>query len=199
MDIVKAVKSAVAEGLRKKNQDNNADAFVMIFRLLESKNDLANILRLLEDDIQSVIHVHCLGKPPSAGQHTSGQLSRPIKFQLKSAYDKNWVVRNAKELVRASGNSSIRIAKCLIFAELDNLKKLRQDCSSLNMSSSKLPNGKSRYLEIDDRIMQKLNNGKLAYFDNKEKTSMQPSKSGTPAPAVTSVSKNVQGGSPVTP
>ena len=112
-------------------------------------------------------HIHRLGKPPSAGQHTSSQLSRPIKVQLKSAIDKNWVVSNAKELARASGNSSIRIAQLLTFAELDNLKKLRQDCSSLNMSSSKLSNGKSRYLVINGRIMQRLDD-KLAYFDNKE-------------------------------
>ena len=153
VDIVKAVKSAVAEGLRIKNQDNKADASVMIFRLPESKNDLAKVRRLLEDDVQFVIKVHRLGKPPSAGQHTSGQLSRPIKVQLKSANDKNWVVCNAKELAKASGNSSIRIAKYRTSAELDKVKKLRQDCSSLSMSSFKLPNGKSRYLVIDSHIM----------------------------------------------
>ena len=52
-DIFKAVKSTVAEGLRTKNQDNNADASVMIFGLPESKNDLAKVRRLLEDDVQS--------------------------------------------------------------------------------------------------------------------------------------------------
>ena len=84
----------------------------MIFRLPESKNDLAKVRRLLENDVQSAIYIHRLGKPPSAGQHTSGQLSRPVKVQLKSANDKSWIVSNAKKLARPSSNSNIRITKC---------------------------------------------------------------------------------------
>ena len=70
VDIFKAVKSAVAEGLRTKNQDNNADASVMIFRLLESKNDLAKVHRLLEGDTQSVIHICWAVTVVTSGERT---------------------------------------------------------------------------------------------------------------------------------
>ena len=77
-DIVKAVQSALSDSLRTKDSDRRAGASIMIYGLPESnKSDVIKVRRLLEDKIQSVIHVQRLGKPTSAQIATGGQPSCP--------------------------------------------------------------------------------------------------------------------------
>lgn len=169
-DIVKAVQSALSDSLRTKDSDRRAGASIMIYGLPESnKSDVIKVRRLLEDDIQSVIHVQRLGKPASAQTATDGQPSRPpkprpIRVELRSAEDKNWVLSNAALLIRAYGDANIHISKYFTAKEMEKVKALRDECAQLNKSSASLRAGKPKYLVIDDKIMERLNNGKLERY-----------------------------------
>ena len=44
---------------------------------------------------------------------------------------------------------------------MEKVKALRDECAQLNKSSASLRAGKPKYLVIDDKIMERLNNGKL--------------------------------------
>ena len=75
----------------------------MIYGLPESKNDIIQVYRLPEDDINSVVHVQRLGKTPSASSSFSNQpgsrsVCRPLKVELASNKDRDWVLRNDKML-----------------------------------------------------------------------------------------------------
>ena len=115
------------------------DILIIIFGQQESKNDINQVRRLLEDDIDSVIHVRRIGKSSNSG---TKQAPRPIKVELKCVEDKNWVLHNSIMLINAFGDNNVRIARCLLTADLDKLKKLRSECSHLNTSSAKVANRK---------------------------------------------------------
>ena len=70
-------------------------------------------------------------------------------------------------LTTAYKNSQVRIAKFLSISELEYIKKLRVDCALLNKSSACFSSdGRSKYVVIDDRIMERLDSGKLAPYYN---------------------------------
>ena len=153
-DIIKAVQSVVADSFKSKSHDDYADTSVIIFGLPESKNDISKVCKLLEENIQSVVHVQRIGKltkamkPASKSDHPTS--SRPVKVQLKSQEDKSWVLRNVKLLICAYGDSIMRIIKYLSSNELSNLKKFDRNhscrifSSNLNAFFSKLASGKNR-------------------------------------------------------
>ena len=134
---------------------------IIIFGLQESKNDINQVRRLLEDDIDSVIHIRRIGKSLKSG---TKQAPRPIKVELKCAEDKNWVLHNSRMLINTFGDNNIRIARCLSTAELDKLKNLRCECSRLNTSSATVANGKNKIVVINPRTMERLQNGTLISF-----------------------------------
>ena len=82
-------------------------------------------------------------------------------MELRSAEDKNWVLSNATLLIRAYGDANIHISKYFTAKEMEKVKALRDECAQLNKSSASLRAGKPKYLVIDDKIMERLNNGKL--------------------------------------
>ena len=64
-------------------------------------------------------------------------------------------------------NGQVRIAKFLSTSELEYIKKLRADCALLNKSSACFSfDVRSKYVVIDDRIMERLVSGKLAPYYN---------------------------------
>jgi hypothetical protein len=210
MDIVKVVQNAVTDSLRSKNEDNLAMSSIIIFGLPESSNDLTKVRRLLEDDIQSVVRIQRLGKfSKPLRQQTGANVSiiRPLRVQLKQVEDRNWVLRNAGWLIRAFGNSNVHIAKCLTAKEIENIKKLRIECSRLNSFVPKLDNGKCRLVVVNSKIMERSEGGQLVPYDSLKWASGIPittsvngttQKSGSDSVA-SSVPKNVYGGSQRTP
>ena len=111
-------------------------------------------------------------KTPSASssffnQPGSQSVCRPLKVEHASNKDRDWVLQNAKMLIAAYKNGQVRIAKFLSTSELEYIKKLRADCALLNMSSACFSSdGRSKYVVIDDRIMESLDSGKLAPYYN---------------------------------
>ena len=110
-------------------------------------------------------------KTPSASSSSLNQpgsqsVCRPLKVELASNKDRDLVLKN-KMLIAAYKNGQVRIAKFLSTSELEYIKKLRADCALLNMSSACFSSdGRSKYVVIDDRIMESLDSGKLAPYYN---------------------------------
>ena len=67
-------------------------------------------------------------------------------------------------LINTFGDNNVCIARCLFTANLDKLKNLRSECSCLNTSSAIVANGKNKFLVINQRIMERLQNGTLISF-----------------------------------
>ena len=62
-DLIKTVTSAVNDSRKRKINDERSDVSVIVFSLPESKKDTDNISWLLQDDIQSIVHVYRIEKP----------------------------------------------------------------------------------------------------------------------------------------
>ena len=137
------------------------DVSIIIFGPQESKTDINQVRRLLEDDIDSVVHVRRIGKSSKSG---TKQTPRPIKVELIYVEDKNYVLHNSRMLINAFGDNNIRIARCLSTDDLDKLKNLRSECSCLSNLSAKVANGKNKFVVINQRIMERLHNGTLISF-----------------------------------
>ena len=70
-------------------------------------------------------------------------------------------------LTAAYKNGQVRIAKFLNTPELEYIRKLRADCALLNKSSACFSSdGRSKYVVINDRIVERLDSGKLAPYYN---------------------------------
>ena len=64
-------------------------------------------------------------------------------------------------------NGQVRTTKFLSISELEYIKKLRADCALFNKSSACFSSdSRSKYVVINDRIMERLNSGKLAPYYN---------------------------------
>ena len=86
--------------------DGCVEMSIVFYDLPESKNDINYVRRLLEDEMNSVAEVHRFGKTPSASlcsfnQPGSQTACHPLKVELASSKNRNWVLRNAKMLARA--------------------------------------------------------------------------------------------------
>ncbi len=183
-DIIQVVQNAVAEGFKAKKNDDSVERSVIIYGLPESKNDIGKVRKLLQDDVNSIVYARRLGKssaastPPSA-QSGSSTSCRPLKVELCSNDDRDWILHNASRLIASYRSSKVHIAKYLSSSELEHVKQLRTECTRLNKAStSNPPSGKARYIVIGTRIMQRLDSGKLAPITNsdssKSTTSLPP-------------------------
>ena len=167
-DISKAVKRVVSESIKEQNNDGMINTSVIVYGMPESKHDLTEVRKLLEDDddVDSIRKISRLGKPLFAAAHTKSSMRiRPIKVELKSISDYEWVLRNARRLTCAS---KIRIAKCLSSSELESLRDCRAECARLNESATKCNNGALKYIVINSHIMERAEGGKLIRYQNKE-------------------------------
>ena len=88
---------------------------------------------------------------------------RPLRVELRCKEDKDGVLRNTRELVRAyrQPNVGLRIAKYLNTDESAKIKLLCNKCGELNNKNPALPNGKMQFVVIDGRIMKRLKIGEL--------------------------------------
>ena len=157
-DIVKAVHEAITDGLKKRRSDDKADVSVMVFGLRESNKDMSNVSKLLNYSIHSIMNIQRIGKYITSDVPTGDEKTikiRPLRVKLRCKEDKDWVLRNARELERAYRQPNVRIAKCLKTDESAKIKLLRNKCGELNNKNPALPNGKMQFVVIDGRIMKR--------------------------------------------
>ena len=105
-DLPKIVQTALSESIKaQKIHDRDAKS-VIIFGLPKSALDFDNVCRVLQchhsDDY--VIRSTCIG-------HHAGDKIRPLKVELCSIADRNWVLNNAKFLSRLTRHSNLSFSK----------------------------------------------------------------------------------------
>ncbi len=141
---------------------------------MEGKNDFNNAYKILQCDEYNdcIVQVTHLGKKVLADgiEHKSG--NRPLRVELKSKHDRDWVLQNAKYLAKDAKSSfkDIKIVKCLGQSERESLKDVRMECVKLNNSVQKTVSGKEekeKYFVLNCRIMERLSNGKMVPFKRK--------------------------------
>ena len=165
-DIFKVVQNAVSDSFKAKQLDDKINASVIIFGLPESRDDTYKVRKLLQDDdTQSIIRTYRLGKVSTGHLAANSKVTRPLRVELKSIEDRNWVLQNSRWLVRTAKETHIRITKCLGASELDKMKLLRSECAHLNKSLPKTRSGRDKLVIIDGKIMERVDdNGKLSLY-----------------------------------
>ncbi len=163
-NLTAVVENAVNKSIMATHDDKLASTSVMIFGLTETRNDLAKVRRLLNDDgVNSIVRVQRIGKSPKRSDPLA-PVSRPIKVELCSKEDCDWVLRNSKSLINKAQYAHVKISKCLNTQERQKLKELRDQCSLLNIKAAKCSDGKNRYVVINEHIMKRGDDGKLERF-----------------------------------
>ena len=89
---------------------------------------------------------------------------RSLRVELRCKEDKDWVLRNARELMCAHRQPNVRITQCLNTDESAKIKLLRNKCGELNNKNPGLPNGKMQFAVIEGRIMTRLKFGELILY-----------------------------------
>ena len=102
-DSIQVVQNAIAQRFMTYKKDDCVERSIVIYGLPESKNDIIHVRKLLEDDINSVVQVHRFRKTPSAlspsyNQPRTRSVCCPLKVELASNKDRDWVLRNNKML-----------------------------------------------------------------------------------------------------
>ncbi len=178
-DIEKVVHSAVAHSLKLISFDDKASTSVFVYGMSESKEDMKNVSKLLDDDkFHSIVQISRIGKFSNNSKKTSKPLCRPLKVEFQYREDRDWVLRNSKSLINSSNNSQLRISRCLTASEQENVKKLREKCDSLNKETTKCMDGKNKFVVINNKIMQRDENGKLIEYMPSNVSNVSFSRSG---------------------
>ena len=107
-----------------------------------------------------------LGKKSTDSIKTVKTQCWPVKVELKSKCDRDWVLKHAKYLVKSFGNTKISITKCLNSFELDRIKQLRAKCAKLNSINPKVKeadgcNKHEKFFIFNGRIMERLDDGRM--------------------------------------
>ena len=163
-DLSSVVKCVVTASIKEQKLEEKSNCSVIIFGLEESKNDIKKVYSLLQCDMNDdyIVQLYRIGKvkPKSTSWNkdtnkTEVPKFRPIRVQFNRESDRLWVLQNAGWLIKSAKlSSSVRISKCLNSSELENLRNKRLKCAKMNAEASKCPNGKDRYVVINNEIMK---------------------------------------------
>ena len=163
-DLVLVVKSVVADNVKKQRITDEDSSSVVIQRVPESKDDLIKVRDLLKlvYCADSLLNVFCMVKYNTflAGR----KLYRSLKVILQSRGDRDYVLKSAKFIVTSTEKNlpGIYITKLLTADEMRTIKKLRLQCHDMNAAeSAKSPDGRDRFVVIDNKIMKRQGDGTL--------------------------------------
>lgn len=157
------VKTVLAESVKEQRRSERDNASLVIYNLKESSNDIKKVRELFCycDCADTVVQVVRLGKPSQPSVSKPASSPRPLKVELWSQRERDFILQQAHFLC---DSSRLRISKYLNSAEMTVLKETRSECAKLNSTATKLANGRARFVVINDRIMKRLDDGKLVRF-----------------------------------
>ena len=167
-NIETVVKSVVSESIKAQKADDLINSTIIIYGMTESNDDSSKVFKLLQCDKfdDTIIKTIRLGKKSTDSIKTVKTQCRPVKVELKSKCDRDWVLKHAKYLVKSFGNAKISITKCLNSFELDRIKQLRAECAKLNSINPKVKeadgcNKRENFFVFNGRIMERLDDGRM--------------------------------------
>ena len=159
-DLPAIVKSVVAESFKAQRHSERDNASLVIYKLKETNNNLNRIKELFSicDCADYVIRVFRLSKSAKSDISKTMPTPRPLKVELWSQHDRDYILQQARFICRSN---SVRISKYLSSTDMAALKEARSECAKLNSTAIKCTNGRDRFVIINERIMKRLDDGKL--------------------------------------
>ena len=138
---------------------------MVIYGLQESNNDLAKVrgLLLVCDCTDSMVRVSRLGKPIAGSDGANSKQKCPLKVELWSQGDREFVLQQAKTICDFT-SGKLYVAKYFNAAQLTVINEVRSKCIDLNRNAALCSDGRARDVVINDKIRKRSNNGKLERF-----------------------------------
>ena len=129
--IIKAVYEVIADGLKKGVMGNKTVMSVIVFNLHKSSKGMSSLSKLHDDMMIYIFyceHSKNFKYLPYTNMVGGGSSLRTRSFHIELRYkaDKEWVFRNAKELMCTSCQLNIRIAKYLKADDSAKIKLLHK-------------------------------------------------------------------------
>ena len=162
----------MAETFKQQRLLDRDEASVVIYGLSgRDDNDVARTQRILEYIGYNgpVIRVHRMGRLSSAAPTNSKPnktKTRPVKVQLESKADCQYVLSQARWLRENPAMANIYISQLLSREEIERVKALRRHCESLKKSAVSDKKGRKRFVVLSGKLMFRADSGKLEpYYD----------------------------------
>jgi hypothetical protein len=198
-DITKAVQTAVAQTLTTQRKDERDNSAIVMYGLQEN-------------GICAILHtISCRARPIKLHRIGHGY-NRTLKIELVSPADSREVLTCASELRYYDSTKHLRISQWLNDEQMAKVKTLRMQCKKLNDDAAANGSKTRPFVVLSSVLYERRKDGKLVLHkqssdksSSKSSQSMSSSSVTAPPPPVndpsplTSVSKNVSGGSQVAP
>jgi hypothetical protein len=203
-DITKAVQTAVAQTLTTQRKDERDNSAVVMYGLQENGSD--------RSDICTIIHTISCRVRPIKLHRIGHSYNRTLKIELASPADSREVLTCASELRYYDSTKHLRSSQWLNDEQMAKVKTLRMQCKKLNDDAAANGSKTRPFVVLSNVLYERRKDGKLVpHKQSSDKSSskssqcMSSSSVTAPPPPVndpsplTSVSKNVSGGSQVAP
>jgi hypothetical protein len=116
--------------------------------------------------------------------------------EVWSHHERDFILQQARFLCESS---RLRISKYLNSADMTVLKETRSECAKLNSTTVKLANGRDRFVVINERIMKRLDDGKLVRYTHEPSSTAASNDVSKPQSSPQTSSKNGSDHSQVAP
>jgi hypothetical protein len=201
------VKQAVESVLTKQKRDDCSRVSVVLYGLQESGHDhqdVRNIAHMGFFDV-TIASIARLGRPAVRVGGDAVPKARPLKVELSSLSDKDYLLSLSKDLKWHKKYKLVRISPYLTQDEMKKVNILREEQYKLNLALPVADGIKPKYVVISGRLMRRCDSGKLIPVRdalqaviNMTADGVQP-KDMHPCDAVLSDLKNGRGGGYSTP
>jgi hypothetical protein len=201
-DITKAVEAAVTQSFSVHLKEERISSSVVMYGLGENFTDRADVA-----DILRLISCHARPKKVSRIGREGGSHPRPVKIEMFTPADSDELMSCASELQQNNSTRHLKLTPWLSEQEMLKVKATRKRCKELNDAAHPRRSGPSPFFVISGVIKTKDRRGKIITYrepspastSTKSSPNTSSSTAADPSASTVTKSKNVQGGSQVTP
>mgnify|MGYP000626795235 CR=1 FL=1 len=168
------VKNVVSQTIKEQQKVDSDICTIVVYGFPEDGNDYYDLLNMF-DFLECNCKIVRYSRFVRVVKKDNTFSGRPIKVELRSSGDVNFVLSCAKQLSKDAYYSGVYVNKWLSEEEMKNVKYLCQLCFDLNKTLPTDKRGRKPFVLISGKIMKRNAQGKLQTYDSLQCTFTQSS------------------------